>query len=397
MMFGLFGNKNEKKVDDEELKKTVATIIFGFDSAIEQVRNLETIGKHDEAKKLLIIMMKTCVLALKNNSDGFHTLFKLAQFLHDRDYKEQFIQVLNALKDNPKDKTESELHALKGLTSVAIAEAVSSKDKRQSLIVYLCQKCAGLIPYLATPCTDCGFLPTSTEEIKLGLFLSTYKIHYSHLATVGGSLRDGVPITRITNDFEDRFAKFKSDPNADEFVATIQKHRAAPGTQRVIDNFKPIIAMGKCNTCGKETHFFSSHIFCQHCRSCDVYVPELMKYKKCLADVLLWLEAVCAPIEHPDFALIIYKLAIYKARAIESGHVMTKEQGEEVSQALFNIQKFPFRDGRLVLTVLGTSITVDKIPNSEPTQQKDKSVLFNEGVALFKSLLFYCKNGLRLE
>ena len=76
---------------------------------------------------------------------------------------------------------------------------------------------------------------------------------------------------------------------------------------------------------------------------------------------------------------------------------MTIEQGDEVSQALLNIQKFPFRDGRLVLTVLGTSITVDKIPNSEPTQQKDKSVLFNEGVALFKNLLFYCKNGLRLE
>ena len=132
-------------------------------------------------------------------------------------------------------------------------------------------------------------------------------------------------ITRITNDFEDRFAKFKSDQNVDEFVAGIHKHRATPRTQRVIDNFKPIIAMGNCNTCGK-AHFFSSHIFCQHCRSCDVYVPELMKYKKCLADVLLWLEAVCAPIEHPDFAFTIYKLAIYKARAIESGHVMTKEQ-----------------------------------------------------------------------
>jgi hypothetical protein len=396
MIFGLFGMKNEKKVDDEELRKTVATIIFGFDSAIEQVRKLETIGKHDEAKKLLLIMTKTCVLALKNNPDGFHTLIQLAHALHDRDYKEQFVQVLNALKDNPKDKTESELHVLMGFTSVAIAEAVSSKDKRQSLIVYLCQKCAGLIPYLATPCTDCGFLPTSTEEIKLGCFLSTNKIYYSQLATIGGSLRDGLPITRITNDFEDRFTKFKSDPISIRFVDTILKLRAEPGIKRVIDNFKPIIAMGKCNTCGKETHFFSSHIFCKHCRSCDVYVPELMKYKKCLADVLFWLEEVCAPVEHSDFALFIYKLALYKARAVELGHVMTKEQGEEVRQALLNIQKFPFGDGSLVLTVLGTSITVDKIPNSEPTQQKDKSVLFNEGVALFKNLLLYCENGLRL-
>lgn len=397
MMFGLFGKKNEKKVDDKELKKTVATIIFGFDVGIEQVRKLETVGKHDEAKKLLLIMTKTCVLALKNDPDGFHTLFKLAQFLHDRDYKEQFIEVLNALKNNPKNKTVSELHAIMGLASVAIAEAVPAKEKRQSLIVYLCQKCAGLIPFLATPCTDCGFLPTSIEEIKLGLYLSSYKIHFSHLATIGGSLRDGLPITRITNDFVDRFEKFQADPNSNHLVEVILNLRAEPNTKRIIGNFKPIIAMGKCNACAKETTFFSSHVFCQHCRSSDVYVPELTRYKKCLADVLLWVEAVCAPIEHPDFALLIYKLALYKARAIELGHVMTKEQGEEVGQALLNIQKFPSRDRRLVLTILGTSITVDKIPASEPIQQKDTSVLFNEGVALFKNLLFYCKNGLRLE
>ena len=122
-----------------------------------------------------------------------------------------------------------------------------------------------------------------------------------------------------------------------------------------------------------------------------------MKYKKCLADVLLWLEVVCAPVEHPDFALFIYKLAIYKALAIEMGHVMTKEQGEEVRQALLNIQTFPFRYGRLLLTVRDTSITMYENPLSEPTQQKDKSVAFNEGVALFENLLFYCKNGLRLE
>ena len=292
MIFGLFGKKNEKQVDDEEIKLMVAKIIFGFDMAIEQVRNLENIGKHDEAKELLLTMTKACVVALKNNPEGFHTLFKLAHVLHDRDYKDQFVQVLNALKDNPKDKTEFELQALMGLTSAAVAEAVSSKDKRQALIVYLCQKCAAITPYLATPCTDCGFLPTSTEEIQLGCFLSTLTMHYSHLATTGGLLRDGMPITRLTNDFEERFAGFKSNPKTIQLVSTIQKFRAEPNTKRVIDNFKPIIALGKCNACGKETPFWSSHLFCQHCRSSDVYVPELLKYKKCLMDVLFWLEEV---------------------------------------------------------------------------------------------------------
>src|SRR5438309_7328378 len=102
-------------------------------------------------------------------------------------------------------------------------------------------------------------------------------MHYSHVATTGGWLRDDVPITRITSDFEDRFTKFKSDPNTVWLVSIIQNYRSQTGAQRVIDDFKPIIGLGKCNTCGKETPFFSSLICCQHCRSCDVYVPELMK------------------------------------------------------------------------------------------------------------------------
>ena len=107
MMLGLFGKRSEKKPDDEELKKMIATLIFGFDSGIEKVRKLETIGRHDEAKQLLLTMTRSCILALENNPDGFHTLFKLAQVLHDRGYKEQFVQVLNALKDNPKDKQKN--------------------------------------------------------------------------------------------------------------------------------------------------------------------------------------------------------------------------------------------------------------------------------------------------
>jgi len=381
--------RKSKSKEELLLERVDPRVLIGtaYPSAIARVKDLERVGKSDEAQQLFDAVM-LAVSGLSNYPDGLGVMLNALGEAASRRRHDMVSLLEAAIRKSPRMVGSERPALLAGLDEVlAVAR---DGDGSGAMVFYVCQRCGKITLHASEPCPNCLFLPTSIEEAYRSVRLSSTSVGAFRLPGLGSRIRTA-GFEQVEELLESNVPTRQKDPRYMEAVEVIFEICS----RRNVAEYQPLDTTATCTSCGTRSLVAWWARNCQECGSAKVILPPAKLYKMVVRDSLVWLQDIPEPGANHHYARLVYELAQLQELAAFQGKFVTREEGYPIKRNMDQIGKLRSRDGRFEIEfdpqgVRGRHLTsdgaaanvVDNVATSGPELFNRLAEFLYQGVAL---------------
>lgn len=241
---------------------------------IAQAESLQQLRKYDYASRKLEMAASIALKGSREQPDSpgaWFTLGKIYLTLNQPDKAELAFRKMGALATSRCDKRDVELaqNGLARSSRLRTTNEQSLAGKVAEAMFYTCQSCGHPILFLGTHCPHCRFAPSTSEEVSIGIVLSTLYLDIPSLLNASREIQKG----RNPNDFMPQLREMI--PRIDDGGAVLSKLEQSKADDHL--DFRLLEACHQCGAAPRQS-------WVQKCQKCGEQLnrPDLVELAICI-------------------------------------------------------------------------------------------------------------------
>lgn len=354
-MFGWF----KQKKSDAERQAVIALAVLAIDPALKHVENFWLVGRMKEGDDLLRSV--TAAVATRHagkEEDLFYAFKSLVLFLQRHRKDELLRTVFNVVRAEAKVFGAEQLQWLMHqLEQWEIALHAKDGQSSKRLIYYVCQECGHPNLRSTEPCIKCGFSPTTEQQLRRAILLSSFILESHSLLAIAGKLHLSTVCRPRGPTLEQLWGVGDLDVKAREcskpYEGELGKLLSMCATSR--ENYrKPVMPTMTCRSCSKTFGIFP-HRSQQECPECGskMVAPTFRRLKATLSGVQEWM---LLWVDHPEgaqYGNIIGLLTELTDNAMRRDTQPSAAQGRDLIARFDGIGQLSCKEGQYVVSFSG--------------------------------------------
>lgn len=385
MIFGLFN----KKKHDNPVKQAISDlpvrekILLLYESGIQQVRNLDRLGKAQEADNLFSSISNSCLKLEPLDKDDLVILIKIYEENLSRGRYEKANEFLQRIETHPLFASPEYSFLMENLKTGELKEAFDEG------IFYCCSCCGEPLHHITTPCDCCSFLPLTPDQVTAAMALSSTSIPAPRLMYLGALIKRKQLTNENKQEIQNAVVRLNQNPLHDHIVAKL-----LDGISKLNQaNYRPLKSTFDCPDCNRTINAAFIPDACPYCGSTDLDIPPLTKYKLTIKLCLDWLQNVIKLPDAPLTTQVLSHLVRLKENAVQNGVVVTPETGIPIQRMLEQLDVLSSYNSKYYILITPYEAVGKFYGDASDLNQS----YYQQGVGLFNSLSKYLRQGVPLE